>query len=810
MLTNYLKITFRNIVRNKLFTTINVLGLSVSIASCLLIFIYVSDQLSYDQHHDGNIYRITSRFIQNTGAEFEFASSSMPIAPAIQQEIPEILDAVRLVSPGFTGNKDLITVGTESFYITNGVVADSNTFNVLKYDVIQGDENSLLPNGNSIVLEQEWAEKLFGKNEALGQTVKLSTMPGTDQFTVTGVYNKDTYNSHLTPTYFISNRNAGWKGFLDMIGGNWVSNNLAYSYIRTTPNASIKDIEQKIDKIFQKNGAEEMVAMGASKIMSLQPIVDVHTTTKFMAELSQSMSLTFIYVLMSIGVLILLLACVNYVNLSTAQAGNRALEVGIRKVMGISKKGLIVQFLGESFVIVFISILISILLAELTIPFFNNFVDQPIELSGKNLNKIILYLSAFMVFTAGIAGSYPAFYLASFKPTSVLKGKNKDRGGVAFLRKILVTFQFIISIALISAILIISEQVSFIKNKDLGFDSGSKVVIPLSTNEDQSKFDLLKKKYLGLTGVSQVSGASVVPGMSISNDLLVYKKGQTMDDAIHIYNNDVDIDFINTLGIDLISGRNFIESDKLDTVSVRVLINRKAMVDLGYDEESVENQSVFLDWQGQNVEFKIMGVVEDINQFSLHKKIEPLLFTLGNGAFSKLIIDVNLEDYASTVANLKSVFNEVLPETPFESFTMDDHLVKQYESDFKTFNLIIYFAFISVFISCMGLYALSMFVAERRFKEIGVRKALGASIKDIIILVSKDLSLLILVAFIISVPLTIYVLNYWLDTFAYKITLHYTTFIIAGGISVAIGWLTISYQSIRAANTNPVDVLKDE
>jgi putative ABC transport system permease protein len=810
MLKNYLKITFRNIVRNKLFTTINILGLSVSIASCLLLFLYVSEQLSYDKHHDGKIYRITSKFIQNTGAEFEIACSSIPVAPAIQQEIPEIIEATRFIAPGFTGSKDMITLGTESFYITNGAVADSNFFKVLNYDIIEGYSDNLLANGNSIVLEKEWAEKLFGKESALGQTVKLSTLVGVDQFEVTGVYDKKTYNTHFAPTFVISNSNAGWKGFFDQFTAQWVGNNLAFTYIKVNNEASVKDIEQKIGVIFKRNGAEEMKSMGANKIMSLQSVDDIHTTTGLMGESSEVISLTFIYVLMSIGVLILLLACVNYVNLSTAQAGNRALEVGVRKVMGISSRGLILQFLGESFIIVFISLLASVLLAEVTIPIFNIFVDQPIDLTTKNIGQVVLYLIGFLFFTAFVAGSYPAFYLASFKPTAVLKGRNKDRGGVALLRKTLVTFQFIISIVLISSILIISEQVSFIKNKDLGFDATSKIVVPLSSNEDQSKFELIKKEFGQLAGINSVSGAAVVPGMNIVNDLLVYKKGQTMDDAIHIYNNNVDINYIKTLGIDLLAGRDFLESDMLDTLAGRILINRKAMIDLGFDLNTAENQSVFMDWGGRNIEFKIMGVIEDINQFSLHQSIEPLMLSLGERSFSKVIIDANIDNYSNTISNIKTVFKEVLPETPFESFALNDHLVGQYESDFKTFNLVIYFAFISVFISCMGLYALSMFTAERRFKEIGVRKALGASIKDIIVLVSKDLSLIVLVAFIISVPLSIYGMNMWLDSFAYKITPGITTYIIAGGISIAIGWLTISYQSIRAARTNPVDVLKDE
>jgi putative ABC transport system permease protein len=810
MLRNYLKITFRNIVRNKLFTTINILGLSVSIASCLLIFLYVSEQLSYDKQHGNNVYRITSLLSQNSGNSFNAASCSVPVAPAIQMEIPEVEGATRIISTGIMGGKDMITVGTESFFVKDGAAADSNVFQILKYNIIQGSEERLLSNGNSIVLEKEWAEKLFGEQQALGKVLKLSTLLGPDEYQVTGIYDKKTYNTHFAPSYFISTTNSAWKQFLNGMSSSWVGNNLTYTYAKLADGSNPKDIEEKIDVIFRRNGAEEMKAMGANKVMSLQPVSDIHTTTSYMAEAADVISLTFIQVLMSIGIMIILLACVNYINLSTAQAGNRSLEVGIRKVMGITSKGLIIQFLGESFVIVFISMLFSILLAELSIPLFNNMVEHPVSLNANNLGELLGYMGIFLVFTAFVAGIYPAFYLASFKPTAVLKGRNKDRGGVAILRKLLVTFQFIISIVLISAILVISDQVNFIKTKDLGYDVSSKIVVPLTTTEAQEKFKNVKQEFLKLATVSSVTGGSTIPGMPIANDLGVYKKGQTMDDAIHIFNNDVDKDFINTLGIKLIAGNNFSETNVLDTLNRSILINREAMVQLGFDQEKIAGERVYFDWRGDKMEFNVVGIIEDFNQFSLHESVAPMMLSLRSNSFGNVILEANMEDLPKTIEALENVWKTLLPETPFESFTLNDHLTNQYQSDFKTFNLIIYFAFISVFISCMGLYALSMYIAERRFKEIGVRKALGANVSDIVILVSKDLSLLVLIAFMISVPLSIYGMNMWLDTFAYKITPGITTYIIAGSISILIGWLTISYQSVRAARTNPVDVLKDE
>jgi len=808
MLKNYIKITFRNMVRNKLFTTINILGLSVSIACCLLLFLYVSDQLNYDRQHGEGVYRITAVITQKGGSEIKAPTCSVPVAPAIQAEIPEVEVAARLINTGFFG-KDIVFVNDESFYIKEGAVADSSIFEILNYDIISGNPEMPLPNGNAVVLEKEWADKLFGHETALGKVVKISTGMGVSEYEVTAVYDKHTYSTHLSPSFIISTSNVDWNNFITYLSGQWVTNNLTSTYVKLASNTDPKLVEEKIDIIYQKNGAEDMKVYGMGKVMSLQPVLDIHTNSEFSSDLSDGISNTFINVLVGIGALILILACVNYVNLSTAQASNRALEVGVRKVMGITSRGLVAQFLGESFIIVLVSLAFSILLAELTLPIFNQLIDNPIAFTSSNIGTIALYMIAFLFITAFVAGIYPAIYLASFKPTAVLKGKNKDKGGAALLRKVLVTAQFIISIVLISAILVISNQVDFIKNKDLGFQSKSKVVVPLANDLGQ-KAPILKRKFKELSRVKQVGGAQYIPGMFVFSDLFAYKKGQTTDDAIHIYQNEVDVDYIKTLDMKLLAGEQFRENIVDDTLTRRVIINREASRQFGLEPEEAIGEILHFEWDGTKYNLNIVGVITDINQASLHESIEPLMLVCGDGAIPNLVVETDIQNYAETMSSLEDVWKEIVPDAPFEAFTLNDHLNKQYESDFKTFNLIKYFAIISVFISCMGLYALSMFVAERRFKEIGVRKALGAEIKDILLLISKDLSLLVVIAFILSIPISIYVMNLWLDGFAYKVTQGVGTYLIAGVASVLIAWLTIGYQSIKAARTNPIDVLKDE
>ncbi|RLD22799.1 MAG: hypothetical protein DRI71_07040, partial [Bacteroidetes bacterium] len=582
-------------------------------------------------------------------------------------------------------------------------------------------------------------------------------------------------------------------------------------YLELTPEADPIAVYDKIHQIFLENGEEEMKAMGASKVMTLQPIEEIHTSSGFAMDIQNKTDLTFIKVLMTIGGLILVLACFNYINLSTAQAGRRSLEVGIRKAMGVTSKGLMIQFLGESFLLVLISSILSIVLAELALPVFNSMVDTPISIGVENLANIALFSISFLLITALIAGFYPAIYLSAFKPAEVLKGKSSDSKSSGAIRKTLVILQFVISIVLISAIIIISQQVDYLKNKDLGFTSDSKLVIPLRTEEAQTNYKALKEKFKSFATVSDVTGSQAVPGSLIINDMLMYSEGKTMDDAIHIFRNTIDINYPQVLDIELAGGNYFESYNKDTTVAGIVMINRIAAEKLGLNPEDAENELVYFDWKGATYKYKIVGVLENINQFSLHDEVTPLFFELGSGnRFSNIIIDANITDLPGLAASLEGEWKGLVDTTPFEYFTLDDHLNLQYAKEYSTFSLIKSFALISLVISCLGLYALSMFVAERRFKEIGVRKALGARVRDILILVSKDLSLLIIIAFVISIPLSIYGMNKWLETFAHRITPGVGTYLIAGLVSVVIGWLTISYQSIRAARTNPVNVLRDE
>ena len=810
MIYNYLKVTWRNMSKSKVFTSINLLGMSLSLACCIILFLFAQTELSYDEHHGSDIFRLTSTLTQKDGNVFKTATSSVPIANSIKEEIAGIEDAARITGSSLFGGKNTIAREANSWYVEEGYIADSNIFNVLKYDIILGEREQPLLHNGAVVLEKKWAKTIFGEEDPIGKLIKISSKFGTDDFEVTAIYDKDRFDCHLEPSYFISMSNNQWNNFFNRDRTNWVGNNLVFTYLKLQSGADPDAVDEQIHQVFLKYGSEQMEAMGLSKEMDLQPITSTHTDTDFLINTPGTNSLTYIYVLAFIGIIILLLACVNYINLSTAKAGKRALEVGIRKVMGVSHRGLMKQFLSESILLVFISLLISLLLAKLALPFFNNLIDNPVHLDTESISIVLMYMLIFLVFTGLIAGLYPALYMASFKPQVVLKGRNRDRAGSALLRKVLVILQFAITICLISSILIISQQVEYIKAKELGFSANQKVIIPLSSEESEIEYQTLKNAFSAHSAVFDLSGSDNIPGTPVINDYLIYRDGQTMDDAIHIYNNRVDLGFTEILGLEILSGHDFKDYNR-DSTREQILISEKAVRLLDLEVDEAPGQMVYFDWEGRRIEFEILGVVNDIHQFSLHQEIDPMMYVIGNGEqYGYITIKADMSNYQQLIGDLEKDWKSIIEESPFEFYTLNEHMLLQYSRDFNTYSLIKYFAYMSIVISCLGLYAMSLFTAENRFKDIGIRKTFGAGTDKILAMVTMDLSKLILIAFLFSIPITWYGMKEWLDGFAYKISPGIEMYLLGGCISIAIGWMTISYQSIKAALTNPVDVLRNE
>jgi len=748
------------------------------------------------------------------GTEIRYGTASVAIAPVVEEEIPEIISAAQLASSGFYLANDLITYEDKSFYIDNGAIADSNIFHLFKFDIIEGNKQMPLDHINAIALEKVWAEKLFGEtSDAIGKMVRLTTMLGPSDYEVTAVFDNSSILSHIAPSYIISIKNTPWEQLYNESANDWVGNNLVFTYLELTPEADPVVVNEKIHQLLLSFGGKEMAETGVTKTMSMQPVEDIHTTTGFTYDMPGSTDINLVKMPIAIGILILVLACFNYVNLSTAQAGRRSLEIGIRKTLGVTSRGLMIQFLGESFLLVFISSVLSIVLAQLALPLFNSMVEIPVVIGLNNLGNLALFSVGFLVITALIAGFYPAVYLSGFKPVDVLKGKSGDSKSSGALRKILVVIQFVISIVLISAIMICSQQVDYLENKDLGYNSNAKLVIPLRTDETKPMYNVLKEKFGSLAAVNDVSGINYLPGSSMPLEIRFYREGMSEQDGVLIFANNIDPDFPQMMDIKLVGGNYLQDYKSSPAMGAKLLLNKLAAQQLGIDPNEAINEILYWDqgYDGQHhtAKYRVIGVLENINHFSLHDDLVPIAYFINNIPHN-IIMDANMNDLPSLLVNLESLWQEQTYATPFEYFTLNDHLKLQYAKDYNTYKLLKYFALISLVISCMGLYALSMFVAEKRFNEIGVRKVLGASVGDILILISKDLSSLIFIAFAISIPISIYGMNKWLETFAYRITPGVGTYLIAGLVSVVIGWLTISYQSVRAARTNPVNVLRDE
>jgi putative ABC transport system permease protein len=812
MLLNYLKVTFRSIVKNKLSSTINVLGLAVGLASCLLIFLHAKQELSYDQAHGKRLFRLTSTLKKKDGEVIVYGSSSVPIAPRVLADIPEITNAARLASSAFFLTNELITYKDKTYFIENGSVADTSIFHLFKFDIIEGNKQMPLPHNNAVALDKVWAEKLFGDAaSAIGEMVNINALLGPSDYEVTAVFDNSSILSHLTPSYIISAQNTLWQqGFFDRFSSQWVDYSVVFTYLELTPEADPEVVNEKIHQIFLKNGLKEMEEKGLSKTMALQPVEDIHTSSGFTLDIPGKTDISLINIPIAIGALILILACFNYINLSTAQAGGRSLEVGIRKTLGVTSRGLMIQFFGESCILVFASIILGLLLAVLALPLFNTMIETPVIISLEHPLGIAIFLLVFLLVTAIIAGFYPAIYLSAYRPAEVLKGKSADSRSSNMLRKILVVLQFVISIVLISAIIVVSQQVDYLKNKDLGYNPKSKLVIPLRTKEALASYSVLKDKFASVAGVNDVTGIDYLPGSDNPFNMVLYAEGQSREDGIHAILNWVDLNYLQLMDIKLTAGIYFTDYSSGEDFASTMLINRLATEQLGISVDEAVNKVLYWDTnEEKNNKYLVSGVFENINQFSLHDEVSPLALILDNRP-KNIIIDANLSDLPSLSANLEGEWRKMVDTTPFEYFTLEDHLSQLYARDYNTFRLIKFFSVISVVISCLGLYALSMFIAERRFKEIGVRKVFGASVRDILFLVSKDLSLLIIVAFIISVPISIYAMNNWLENFAYRITPGVGTYVLAGLISIIIGWLTIGYQSVRAARTNPIKVLADE
>jgi len=793
MIKNYFKTAWRNVWKSKIFTLINVMGLAVGITACFLIYLYVHFETSYDSFNAkaDRIYRIISDI--KTPSDF-LNWSSTPGAAAInmRRDFPEVESAVRISDQSF-----LVKRGNEKFQEDHTIMADSTLFEIFDFPLIYGDKVTALKQPMSIVFSQTAAKKYFGSANPVGQTVQLTGEA--INATVTGVMKDIPENSQVKADMVVSfsSQRQIYGQTLDSV---WTGFNLT-SFLLLKPHTNATLLASKFPAFVESHVGKQLKEAQMSVAFSIEPLRRVYLYST--RDGSKTGNINNVYIFSIVAVFILLIACINFINLTTARSTERAKEVGIRKVSGAGRFQLARQFIAESVIIAFVAFLITILLCSLLLPLFNH-------LAGKEISTPFFYhpgysLALFFI-SIGIgiiAGLYPALVLSSFKPVEVLKGRFSDSRKGVLLRKGLVIFQFTISIILIIGTVIVYTQLNYMRSQDLGFSKDQTIVI--DTNMDKNK-DAFKQSLSSLPGVLSTTFSSSVPG---SGNGAAYSKLENHAGVIEVTSPDiyfVDFDYISQYQIKVIAGRNFSRNFATDTTQA-MIINETTAKLLGYTSPEQALGKKFDQWGRQG---KIIGVVKDFHYQALQEPIRPLTMRIEPGGYQLISIKVAAQNLPSTLKSIEAKWNEIVPSRPFAYTFLDETFDKQYRDEDRFGNLFFYFAILAIFISCMGLLGLASYSTIQRTKEIGVRKVLGANVTDIVNLLSKDFLKLVLIAFVIASPVAWIFMNKWLRDFAYRTNLAWWMFLFAGIAAVIIAFATISFQAIKAAIANPVTSLRSD
>jgi putative ABC transport system permease protein len=802
MLKNYVKLALRNLRRNTVFAAINILGLSVGLAACLLIAAWVRNENSYDRyaHRSQDIYRVNLGIA--TATQSSYPMVDIAVGPGMKAEYPEVETFTRL------GHlNDFVQVGTRQFKETDMVYVDSNFFDVFTLPFLEGDVHTALDRPNTLVVTKAFAIKYFGTASALGKTVELSTY---GVCTITGVIDKIPDEAHFHYEAFLS-----WPT-MHYNFHTWTNVGF-YTYLRLRPGADAKRLEAHFPELVTKYCVTEISRdMGipmseASKtantfIFSLTPLTDIHLHSNTKYELGANGSQLYVLIFSALALFILLLACANFTNLSTAGAAARSKEVGIRKVMGSLKKQLIAQFLTESILLTAFSMILAFGLALLILPWFD-------QVSGKHFTYEVFFnvpaLVTALVLTGLVgaaAGLYPAFFLSSFEPIKVLKGSLQG-GRRSLLRSGLVIFQFVVSIALIVATLVVYRQLHYMQDMRLGYDKEQVLFIQdaslLDKNQEAFRQDLLKDRR-----VVNASLSWCVPGSGGMQGTEIYPKSATSNDGrgeIHTNIYRIDYNYVPTLGLQIVKGRNFSRDFPTDTANA-VLINETAVADLGWGNADPIGKTIVRSGQ---TEYKVVGVVKDFHYISVKEKIAPLMMLL-HGNEGGILVKVNTADVGSFLTDTRNHWASFHPKGPFGYYFLDERFAHFYTSEQRTGKVFTAFTLIAILIAGLGLFGLAAYMAQQRTKEIGIRKVLGATVGSVLVLISKEFILLIGIAFAIAAPLTWWGMSQWLHEFAYRTPVSWWIFPLAGASALIIAILTISFQAAKAATANPIQSLRSE
>ena len=812
MFSNYFKVAVRNILRHKVYSIINIAGLSIGMACTILILIWVRYEYSFDLFHENKdrIYRLEMKWEWDAGKNLErFPFAQHAAGPALVREYPEVINSVRF---RHSWQRPIIQYKDKIYHEAGVLFAENSVFDIFTFPMVKGARHLALTRPFSVVITENMADKYFGDENPVGKVINITFHRMTDvfgkfkgnfNFNVTGVVKNVPHNSHITFNMLLSMDSLYSSN--EKQRNRWWGDTNIYTYLLLQKNSDVNKLEKKLPALIDKYIGEDLKAAGGSIEFFLRPLTRIYLYSESRYELSGVGDIIVVYSFIIIAGCILSIACINFMNLATARSANRAKEVGIRKSLGACRLSLTYQFLGESLLISFLSLLIAICIVELLLPPFQS-------LTGSNLshNYLIDSWSIFgllgVVIVVGVAaGSYPALFLSSFQPVNVLKGRLRAGTANARFRSVLVVFQFSISIVLIIGISIILKQLHYIEHKKLGFDKEHVVALPFTGDAIHNSLDAIATELKNHPGIDSVAISSdYMSPWTIHRDVFL-PEGYALSQVQIMFQTSIDPEFIPTMGIQLIDGRNFSREYPTDSKDA-ILINETAARQFGWDDPVGKT----IHELGKDRTKTIVGVVKDFHIASLHNKIEPLYIEYDPSQFRFISAKVRPENISGTIKYIKSKLKQFDPMQTFRWWLIDEEFSYRYRPEKKLFEIISYFTSLAIFISCLGLSGLASFASEQRTKEIGIRKAMGASVKSIILLLSKEFTRCVLIANIIAWPIAYFVFNKWLENYAYRTNISLWIFILATLLALVIAMVTVSYQAIKAARANPVEALRYE
>jgi len=790
MFRNYLIFAFRNLKRHKIYSFINIFGLAVGMTCAILILLWIQDELSYDRFHKNanDIYRVVEKWQYSSGEMDYNRVTPGPLAPVLKADYPEIIHSTRF----YGGYEKWQLTYDEKSYLSPGGAADSDFFSIFTFPFVKGNPKTAFSKPHSMVITKDLAKKFFGQDDPLGETIRLEN----SSFEVTGIIENIPRNSHLRFDFLIPCE------IFSSLEEDWSSNN-CYTYVSLQKNCSHKELSEKIAGVIQKHSPTSI------ETLYLQPLNQIH-----LYALEGGGLITYLYIFSVMAFFILLIACINFMNLSTARSAKRFKEVGIKKVVGSSRLQLIKQFLSESILLSFVAFAFAIVLVELLLPVINRMLG--IQLKMHYSSGLFLSLIGIAIITGIISGSYPAFFLSSFNPVAVLKGhlslisfrqrgSRKDSGGVSrssAFRRILVVTQFSLSIIFIVCAMVVYSQLNFIKKKDLGFTKDHIVHLRMR-GEFKQKYETIKNELLKNSNILSVTATDRTPVMWSNSTDEVNWEGKRADEKIGMGVRMVDYDYLKTFQMEMAQGRFFSEEFPTDATE-GFIVNEAAVEAMGM-KSPLEKRFSLWDRHG-----KIIGVIKDFHTESLHEQIEPFVLLIWPDWYGRMSIRFKSDNVSSALGFLETKIKEFVPDYPFEYQFLDEEINNLYKTEQLTGKIIMYITLLAIFISCLGLFGLASFTAEQRTKEIGIRKVLGASVSGILVLLSREFTKWVAIASLIAWPIAYFSMNKWLQNFAYRISIGWWTFMFAGALALVISIVTVSYQSIKAALANPVDSLRYE